>query len=88
MREELVTLDRPHRFGYELTQITGPMAPLVDRVEGEWRFEPAGTGTRVTWAWVLHPRRASPRPSYASSRGGGRGYARQALEEIEPLLVD
>jgi hypothetical protein len=88
MREELVTLDRPRRFGYELTQITGPMAPLVERVEGEWRFEPAGTGTRVTWAWVLHPRSGATAPVVRLLARWWRSYARQALEEIEPLLVD
>jgi hypothetical protein len=88
MREELLTLDRPHRFGYELTGITGPMAPLVERVEGEWRFEPAGTGTRVTWAWVLHPRSAVAAPAVRLVARWWKGYARQALEEIEPLLVD
>ena len=88
MREELVTLDRPHRFGYELTRITGPMAPLVERVEGEWSFEPAGTGTRVTWAWVLHPRSGVTAPVVRLVARWWKSYARQALEEIEPLLVD
>ena len=49
MREELTLLDPPHRFGYTLSGITGPLAPLVDHIEGQWRFAPVGTGTRVTW---------------------------------------
>ena len=36
MREELTDVDAPHSFGYRLSDITGPMRPLVDGVEGRW----------------------------------------------------
>ena len=55
MREELTLVERSHRFGYEITGITGPMKPLIASVDGEWSFEPVGTGVRITWTWVLHP---------------------------------
>ena len=37
MREELTQFDPPNSFGYTLTDIKGPLSPLVGRVEGEWR---------------------------------------------------
>ena len=87
IREELIRVDRPHGFEYVLTEVTGPMKLLAARVGGLWSFEPAGTGTRITWSWTVHP---------ASGVGGAvmpvfarlwRGYARQALARIEDLLV-
>jgi len=87
MREELVATEPPHRFAYELTGITGPMKPLVARVEGEWRFEPAGGGTTVTWAWTLHPTSALTAPVVGLVARMWHGYARQALAELEPIIV-
>lgn len=87
MREKLTRVDRPHAFGYVLSDVAGPMKSLAARVEGRWSFEPAGTGTRITWSWTVQP---------ASALGGlampvfgrlWRGYARQAMERIEDLLV-
>src|ERR1700709_797956 len=33
MREELTRVNRPHAFGYVLTDVTGPMKPLAARVD-------------------------------------------------------
>jgi len=88
MREELVDVHRPHRFGYVLSHITGSMKPLVAHAEGEWRFDPAGTGTRVTWAWTLHPTSNLTAPLVGVLGRLWLGYARQALEEVEAVLVD
>jgi hypothetical protein len=87
MAEELTVVDPPRRFAYRLTGFTGPMRPLASSIDGEWAFEPAGTGTRITWSWVVHP--ASSVASYALPVFGRiwRGYARQALEEVERLLL-
>lgn len=52
MREALI-VDPPQAFGYQLCHVTGPLSPLVGRVEGEWLFRPGGTA--VTWRWVVHP---------------------------------
>ncbi|HRW36991.1 MAG: SRPBCC family protein [Acidimicrobiales bacterium] len=87
MQERLTTVEPPHRFGYEITGVTGPMKPLAARIEGTWAFEEVGTGCRITWTWVIHP---------ASSASGlvlpvfGRiwkGYARRALDHLEALLL-
>jgi len=87
MRETRGSLERPDSFGYQISDIRGAMKPLVSRLDGLWTFEKAGTGVRITWSWSVHP---------ASSAAGllmpvfGRmwqGYARQAFEQIEQILV-
>lgn len=86
MREELTQLDPPSSFGYTLSRIAGPLAPLVDHIDGQWRFAPAGTGTEVTWHWVVHPKSraaAALMPAFAAL---WRGYARQALERLATEL--
>lgn len=87
MREELTHFDPPNSFGYTLTDIKGPMAPFVGRVDGEWRFDPVGTGTKVTWRWTIHPRSALSAPALPVFGRVWRGYARQALEELSNQLV-
>ena len=87
MREELLEVRSPGRFGYRLDQITGPMKPLVRSVDGAWEFERAGTGVRITWRWTVHPRGrlgALAMPAFARM---WQGYARQALDNVEQLLV-
>jgi hypothetical protein len=87
MREELTAVERPAGFGYALSDITGVMKLLVASATGRWSFEPAGTGVRVTWTWTLQPASqvgALAMPAFARM---WRGYARQALEELEPMLL-
>jgi hypothetical protein len=88
MTEELTAV-RPHEeFSYRITDVTGPMKALVASLDGRWAFEPAGTGARITWAWTVHP--ASSFAELAMPVFGWlwRGYARQAMEEIETLLLE
>ncbi|MGK2882089.1 MAG: SRPBCC family protein [Mycobacterium sp.] len=87
MLEELTLVDPPKAFAYTLTDITGPLAPLVAKVEGEWLFTPVGTGTEVTWRWLVHPTsdltgRAAP--VFARM---WRGYARLGLEELSRQML-
>jgi hypothetical protein len=88
MTEELTSVERPSGFGYRITDVTGPMKALVASVDGRWSFEAAGTGVRITWAWTVHP--ASSFGELAMPLFGWlwRGYARQALEDLERLLLD
>jgi hypothetical protein len=86
MRETLTSVERPDHFGYTLGDLHGPMKPLVERVEGRWSFEPAGTGTRITWAWDVTPTGPGRLAMPVFGRMW-RGYARQALEEIESVLL-
>lgn len=87
VREELLRIDTPDAFGYRLTDIKGPLSALVDHIDGEWVFTTAGTGTKVTWRWTLHPRSAVAVPALPVFGRLWRGYARQVLEELSGQLV-
>ncbi len=84
--ETLTSVERPHRAAYSIGDVRGPMRPLVERIEGRWTFEPVGTGTRITWQWDVTPTTAGrlAMPVFARM---WRGYARQALEEVESVLL-
>lgn len=87
MREELTSYDAPTSFGYTLSDVTGPLAPLLTRVDGLWAFEPAGTGTKVTWRWTIHPRSSVSALLLPVFGKLWLGYARQSLEELSNHLV-
>ena len=87
MREQLTSYDPPRSFGYTLSDVKGPMAPMVARVEGLWSFEPVGTGTRVTWRWTIYPRSAFTARVLPVFARLWLGYARQSLEELSNQLV-
>ncbi len=86
MRELLTKVDALSSFDYQLSDITGPMRPLVDGVNGRWEFAPRGTGTVITWRWVLHPTGAGALVMRPIARMW-RGYARQALELLSDQLL-
>ncbi len=87
MRETLTTVEPPHSFGYDLTDVTGPFRLLVASASGRWAFEPDGTGCRVTWSWTIQPR--TPFGPLAMPIFGRfwRGYARTALARLESHLT-
>lgn len=87
MRETLTEVDPGRSSRYTITGITGPMAPLADQIEGAWFFDPAGTGTQVTWEWILHPKSAISAPALPVFARLWRGYARQSLESLSDDLV-
>ena len=87
MTERLTRVDRPSTFGYVISEIKGPLKALVSTVDGEWAFSTAGTGTRITWSWTLHPTSSVSRFALPVLGRLWRGYARQALEEVEKVLV-
>jgi hypothetical protein len=86
MRELLTDVQPPRSFSYRLTDITGPLRPLVQSIDGRWEFAPKGTGTEITWRWTLHPRHAGAviLPLITMM---WRGYARQALELLSEQLL-
>lgn len=86
VREELTSVDPPRSFGYTLTDIKGPLAPLVALVEGKWSFAPADTGTTVTWQWTIHLDRRWPRRCCRCSPGCG-GATRAGCSKLSALLV-
>jgi hypothetical protein len=87
VREELTSVDPPRSFGYTLSDIKGPLAPLVSSVDGKWSFAPAGTGTEVTWQWTLHAKSAVTAPVLPVFGRIWKGYARGVLEELSAQLV-
>jgi hypothetical protein len=87
MLETLTRVDPPTGFGYAITDLTGPLAPLAESLDGTWSFEPAGTGCRITWTWDVRPRGrvgALAMPVFGKL---WHGYARQALARLEELLI-
>lgn len=71
MRETLRTVDTPHSFGYDLTDLTGPFKLLVGSASGRWAFEPDGPGCAITWSWTIHPRGVAAHWRCRSSAGSG-----------------
>lgn len=86
MLETLTSHERPSGFGYTISQVRGPMKPLVSSVDGRWSFESAGNGTLVTWTWVLTPTMAG-RVAMPAFGAMWHGYARQALDEVAGMLL-
>lgn len=91
MAETLTSYDAPHSFGYTLSDITGPMAPLVSGVQGQWIFDALpdgrGTGTNITWRWTLHRRSAVTAPLLPVFGRLWKGYAARSLARLSDLLV-
>lgn len=88
MREELTSLNRPRSFGYRLDDIMQPLGLLISTVDGTFSFEPSGTGAKVTWTWTVHPASKVAALSEPVFRWFWDGYARQGLEDLEPLLLN
>jgi hypothetical protein len=86
LRETLRELDRPHRFGYRIDHVRGPMRPLIRHLDGAWTFEPAGAGTVITWSWEMTPSSVLTTPLVAVVGRMWHGYARQALMDLEAIL--
>ena len=87
MREALTDVDPPRSFSYRLSEITGPMGPLVDSIDGRWEFTSKGTGTLITWRWTLDPRGLGA-PVMPLITAMWLRYASRALERLSELLLD
>ncbi len=87
MLETLTLVDPPRAFGYTLTELTGPLSPLASSIDGTWSVDPTGTGCRVTWSWVVHPRGRLAGVAMPVFARLWHGYARRALADLEGLVV-
>ena len=87
MREELLSVDAPRSFSYELTEVEGPLKPLAVSVDGAWTFEPVGSGCRITWSWTIHPRSSAAGLVLPLLGRLWQGYPRQALDQLEALML-
>lgn len=55
--EELLELTAPKRHRYRLVSgFKPPFSLMVAYAEGDWRFVPEGTGTRIDWHYAFHLR--------------------------------
>jgi hypothetical protein len=87
MQESLTVIERPARFGYSMSNIKGPLKPLVSAANGMWSFAPDGTGTRITWAWDVTPRGVIGKIGMPIFAKLWNGYARQALAHLDELIA-
>lgn len=87
MRERLIDVDAPRSFSYQLSDISGPLRPLVDTIDGRWEFVSRGTGTVITWRWTLHPSGQVAARIVPLIGLMWHGYARQALELLSERLL-
>lgn len=88
LRQQLTRVDAPHGIDYTISEVHGPMRPLVTRVEGRWRFEAEdGRRTRVTWAWTFHPTNPASARLMPVIGAFWRGYARHGLDRLEQMLA-
>lgn len=87
LRETLTGVNAPHDFTYSIVVAKGVNKYLIGGVDGRWEFAPAGTGTRITWTWEVTPAHRAAVAAMPLFARMWRGYARQALEEIEKQLV-
>ncbi|KQH78888.1 hypothetical protein AO501_16710 [Mycobacterium gordonae] len=87
IRETVVSVDEPHAWVYRITDFNGPLAVLLDKIEAEFLFRPAGTGTRITWRYNMFPRSRVAASALPAFGWFWRGYARQMLEELSSWLV-
>jgi len=70
--ETVVSVDEPRSWTYVITDIVGPLALLLARIDGQFVFTPAGTGTpssRGATQCILGP--VWPSPHYPPSAGCG-----------------
>jgi hypothetical protein len=87
MREEMLSIDRPHQFSNRLTVLAGPFKPVVATLEESWIFREVGGATEATWEWNLHPRSAVAGLLVPLIARLWRGYARGVLEQLSDEVL-
>jgi hypothetical protein len=87
IRETVVSVDEPHSWSYAITDLRGPLALLLEKIDGQFLFASTGTGTRVTGRYNMLPRSQLAAPTFPAFAWFWRGYARQMLEELSSWLV-
>ncbi len=88
MREELTSVEPPQLLGYTISEVTGPMKLLVSRrSRAGGRSSRPAPGSGSPGRGRVHP--ASQLAEVAMPLFGWlwKGYARQALERIEQVLL-
>ena len=83
--ERLTEVDAPRHFAYTITEVSGPMKPLVASAQGRWTFVPKGDGVDIIWTWTVQPRALSG-PLMPVFGWLWKGNARQGFERLRELL--
>ncbi|GAB20428.1 hypothetical protein GOEFS_115_00680 [Gordonia effusa NBRC 100432] len=87
MTERLIEVSEPTRFRYQLSDVTGAIAPLAASIDGEWRFEPSNAGTTVTWQWEIHAKNVVSGLILPVFGKLWNGYADRALTRLGSLVT-
>lgn len=89
--EKLTSCDSPQRFGYTVSDFSGPLRFLVTRAECGWRFDSKTGGatrgaTRVKWEYVFFARSVIAVPALWVVVALWRLYMKQVLQEVKILV--
>ncbi|MGK2877890.1 MAG: hypothetical protein ACSLFF_04875 [Solirubrobacterales bacterium] len=82
--EIIKAADSPQLFTYTVGPFSGPLGKLVDRAEGEFKFEAMSDGTHVRWTYVWFPKRGGTPIVWVLSKIW-RLYARRCILALVKL---
>jgi hypothetical protein len=81
--EEVLDAERPRRHRYRWLRPPAPPFNLLVRTgEGDWRFSPAGGGTRVDWTYTFDLTSPLVYPLAAAALALFRRWMQRALDRI------
>ncbi len=80
--ERITAWDPPALHGYEAHEKNPLQKALFTRLESTWRFEPEGSGTRITWSYALEPRSGLLAPVVFLVLAAFRRAMRRCLEAM------
>lgn len=87
IEEEIISVEKPHYFAYELSQFDFALEYLVTAARGEWAFVPVGDQTLVKWTYSFKPRSTVLKPVVSLFTNYlYRNYMRSAMASVDSLL--
>ena len=86
--EELIAYERPSRHRYRwLKPPAFPFSLVVRAGEGDWRFAPAGGGTRIDWDYTFELTSPLAWPFAAALMPVFRRWMQRALQRARAVLA-
>lgn len=87
-REEVTQYAAPEHFAYRVWDFGNPVVrSLASEARGEWKFEPVGGGTKVSWTYTFTAHNAAASlPLSGITQLLWRGYMDVCLENTKRLL--
>lgn len=89
LQERILKYQKPHFFAYQLEKISGPLAFLVQSIEGDWiyRFNQSRQATSIHWRYDFRARNALIYPlAWCFVRMIWMPYMRQVINKINTAL--